>query len=147
MAIYRLGKLDINILLKCVHFRETKISCMTDHVKQILRDINRDHIVLHAGTNDLITGNIACQTAKATIDLAESLKNDCNTVTVPGIVPRLDELNNKVNEMNHQLVLICKERNISFLSHNESIDYSKHLNESKLHLNSNGIKVLAEYFW
>ena len=39
---------------------------------------------------------------------------------------------------------MCKERNISFLSHDESIDPSKHLNESKLHLNSNGIKIFAE---
>ena len=84
--------------------------------------------------------------AKATIDLATSLKNDDNTVTVSGIVPRLDNLNNKANEVNHHLVLMCKERNISFLSHDGSIDPSKHLNESKLHLNSNGIKIFAETF-
>ena len=41
---------------------------------------------------------------------------------------------------------MCKERNISFPSHDESIDPSKHLNESKLHLNSNGIKIFAENF-
>ena len=41
---------------------------------------------------------------------------------------------------------MCKERNISFLSHDESIDPSKHLNESKLHLNSNDVKVFAENF-
>ena len=84
--------------------------------------------------------------AKATIDLATSLKNDDNTVTVSGIVPRLDDMNNKANEVNRRLVLMCKERNISFLSHDESIDPSKHLNESKLHLNSNGIKIFAENF-
>ena len=84
--------------------------------------------------------------AKATIDLATSLKNDDNTVTVSGIVPRLDDLNNKATEVNCRLVLMCKERNISVLSHDESIDPSKHLNESKLHLNSNGIKIFAETF-
>ena len=41
---------------------------------------------------------------------------------------------------------MCKEKNISFLSHDESIDPSKHLNKIKLHLNSNGIKVFAENF-
>ena len=65
---------------------------MTDHVKPTLRDINPDHIILHAGTNDLRTENTASQIAKATIDLATSLKNDDNTVTVSGIVPRLDDL-------------------------------------------------------
>ena len=76
---------------------------------------------------------------KATIYLATSLKNDDNTVTIYGVVPRLDDLNNKANEVSRRLVLMCKERNISFLSHDESIDPSKHLNKSKLHLNSNGI--------
>ena len=75
-----------------------------------------------------------------------SLKNDNNTVTVSGIDPRHDDLNNKANEVNSRLVLMCKERNISFFSHDESIDPSKHVNESKPHLNSNGIKIFAENF-
>ena len=132
-------------LVKVRSFSGAKISCMTDHVKPTLRDINPDHIILHAGTNDVRTKNTASQIAKTTIDLATSMKND-NTVTVSGIVPRLHDLNNKANEMNRHLVLMCKERNISFLSHDESIDPSKHLNESKLHLNSNGIKIFAEDF-
>ena len=61
-----------------------------------------------------------------------------------GIVLRLGDLHNKANEVNRRLVLMCEERNISFLSHDESIDPSKHLNESKLHFNSNGIKIFAE---
>ena len=133
-------------LVKVRSFSGAKISCMTDHVKSTLRDINPDHIVLHAGTSDLRTEITASQIAKATIDLATSLKNDGNTVTVSGIVSRLDELNNKANEVNRRLMLMCKERNISFLSYDESIDPRKHLNESKSHLNSNGIKVFAEIF-
>ena len=117
---------------------------MTDHVKPTLRDINPDHNVLHAGTNDLRTENTASQIAKVTTDLATSLKNDDNTVTVSGIVPRLGNLNNKANEVNGCLVLMCQERNISFLSRDESIDPSKHLNQSKLHLNSGGIKIFEE---
>ena len=95
-------------------------------------------------TNDLRRENATSQLARATIDLATSLKNDDNTATVSGIVARLDNLNNKVNEVNHHLVLMFKERNISFLSHDESIDPSKYLNESKLHLNSNGIKIFTD---
>ena len=74
------------------------------------------------------TENTASQIAKATTDLATSLKNDDNTVTVSGIVPRFDDLNNKATEVNRHLVLMCKERNISFLSHDGSIDPSNHLN-------------------
>ena len=82
---------------------------MTDHVEPTLRDINPNHVILHAGKNDLRT---ASQIAKATIDLATSLKNEDSTVTVLGIVPRLDDLNNKANEVNRRLVLMCKKRNI-----------------------------------
>ena len=103
-------------------FSGAKVSCMTDHVKPTLQDINPDHIILHADTKDLRTENTASQIPKATIDLATSLKNDDNTVTVSGIVPSLEYLNNKANEVNRRLVLMCKERNISYLSHDESID-------------------------
>ena len=44
-------------LVKVLSFSGAKISCMTDHVKPTLRDINPDHIVLHPGTNDLRTEN------------------------------------------------------------------------------------------
>ena len=62
-----------------------------------------------------------------------------------GIV-RFDNLNNKATEVNKRSVLMCAERNIPFVSHSESesIDSTKHLNESKLHLNFNGVKVFAE---
>ena len=118
-------------LVKVRSFSGAKISCMTDHVKPTLRDINPDHIILHAGTNNVRTENTASQISKATIDLVASPKNDDNTVTLSGIVSRLEELNNKVNEVNHRLVLTCEERIISFLSHDEVIDPSKHLNKCK----------------
>ena len=139
-------KIKHKYLIKKRSLSGAKISCMTDHIKPTLQDINPDHIVLHLGTNNLRAENTASQTAKAAINLATSLKNDDNTVTVSDIVPRLDDLNNKANEVNRHLVQMCKERNISFLSHDENTEPSKHLNESKLHFNSNGIKISAEIF-
>ena len=133
-------------LVKVRSVSGAKIICMTDHVKPTLRDINPDHIILYAGTSDLRTENTASEIVKATTDLATLLKNNHNTVTVSGIVPSLDDLNNKANEVNRRLVLMGKEKNISFLSHDESIGPSKHLKESKLHLNSNGIKIFGENF-
>ena len=55
---------------------------MTDHVKTTLRDINRDVIILYAGTNNLRIENTVSQIAKATTGLATLLKNDDNTVIV-----------------------------------------------------------------
>ena len=119
---------------------------MANHVKPTLRDVNPNHIVLNAGTNDLRTENATSQIAKATIDLATPLKNDDNNVTVSALVPRLDDLNNKANEVNRRLVLMYKEKNISFLSHDERIDPSKHLNESKLLLTVMVLKLLQKIF-
>ena len=110
-----------------------------------LGGVNPDHIVLHTGANDLRSETTSNEIGKSTMDLATSLKNDGITVTVSGIVSWLNDLN-KANEVNIGLVLMCKERNILLLSHDESIDRSKHLSKSKLYLNSSGIKNFAENF-
>ena len=75
-----------------------------------------------------------------------SLKDNDNSVIVSGIVPRHDNLNKKATKVNNRLLLTYKEREIPFIAHSENIDLSKHVNERKLHLNHNGIKVFAENF-
>ena len=127
-------------------FSGAKVSCMVDHVKPTLRDDKPDHIILHTGTNHLRSEKTSSNIAKSIIDLAMSLKSSGSSVIVSGIVPRFDNLNNKASEMNNRLALMCKDRKVPFVSHRETIDSSKHLNESKLHLNHNGIKVFAENF-
>ena len=67
-------------------------------------------------------------------------------IAVSGIVPRLDELNNKAAEVNNRLELMCKQRGLPYISHYETIDPNKHWNESNLYLNSYGIRVFAENF-
>ena len=78
--------------------------------------------------------------------MTDHVKLTLGNINPDHMIPRLDDFNNKVTEVNRRLVLMCKERNISFFSHDESIDPRKHLNENKLHLNSNGIKIFAEKF-
>ena len=68
---------------------------MQDHVKPTIRDINPQQIILHVGTNDLKTERTASQIAKSVIDLSISSKKNRNMIAVSGIVPKLDELNNK----------------------------------------------------
>ena len=131
-------------IVKVRPFTGAKVSCMVDHVKPTIRDYKPDHIILHTGTNDFCSEKTASQIARSITELATSLKDNDNSVIVSGIVPRNDSLNNKATEVNNCLLLMCKERKISFIAHNENIDSSKHLNESKLHLNHNGIKVFAE---
>ena len=80
------------------------------------------------------------------MDLTTLFKNNGNLVIVSGITPRFHNLDNKAIEVNKCLALVCVERNIPFISHSESLDSSKHLNESKMHLNFNGVKVSVETF-
>ena len=65
-------------------------------------------------------------------------------IAVSGIVPSLDELNNKAAEVNNRLELMSKQRRLSYISHCETIDPSKHLNESNLRLNPYGIGAFTE---
>ena len=139
-------KVRHKFLVKVRPFSGAKVSCMVDHVKPTLRDDKPGHIILHTGTNDLRSEKTSSNIAKSIIDLAMSLKSSGSSVIVSGIVPRFDNLNNKASEVNNRLALMCKDRKVPFVSHRETIDSSKHLNESRLHLNHNGIKVFAENF-
>ena len=72
------------------------------------------------------------------MDLALSLKLETNAVTIPLIVLRKDNLNNKAPEVNSRLINMCGERDITFIDHTGTTDTERHLNESKNHLNKSG---------
>ena len=120
IIVYVLGdsvvkKLNGCLLTKKIKHRHlvlkygAKINCMAEHLTPTLREVNPGHIILHAGVNGLKVDKTSSQIAK---DIAISLKNNENIVAVSYFVPRLDELNSKVNEINNRLVLMCKKRNI-----------------------------------
>ena len=75
-----------------------------------------------------------------------SLKNETNTIHVSLIVLRNDHLNNKVNEVNSCLINMCQQRNIKIINHTDTIDSSKHLNESLFDLNRYGASEFANKF-
>ena len=52
-------------IVKVRPFTTAKVSCMQDHVKPTIRDINPQQIILHVGTNDLKTERTASQIAKS----------------------------------------------------------------------------------
>ena len=86
--------------MKARSFSGAKVCFMVNHVKPTLRDDKPDHIILHAGTNDLRAEKTSSQIAKSIIGSTTSLKNNGNSVIVSGIVPRFDNLNNKATEVN-----------------------------------------------
>ena len=133
-------------IVKVRPFTTVKVSCLQDHVKPTIRDVNTQQIILHLGTNDLQTEQTARQITKSVIDLSKSLKKNEKMIAISGIVPRLDELNNKAVEVNSCLELMCSQRGLPYISHRENIDTNKHLNGRNLHLNSYGFRVWQEIF-
>ena len=69
------------------HFAGTKVRCM----KPTLRE-KSDHIVLHVGTNDLVSDRPPDLIAKSILDVASSIKNENHDVTVSNIITRADHL-------------------------------------------------------
>ena len=133
-------------LVKGRPFSSAKTRCIYDHAKPTLRELNPECSILHVCTNDLNTEKTASQISKSILHLANSLKNETNTIHFSLIVPRNDHLNNKVNEVNSRLINMCQQRNINIINHTDTIDPSKHLNESLFHLNRYGAIEFANKF-
>ena len=112
-------------LVKVRSFSSAKTRCMYDHVKPSIREYDPEHVILHVGTNDLNSEKTASQIASSIVELAVSLKNDTNT-NVSLIVPRNDNLNNKVNEVNSRLINMCNQREIKVVNHTITLSRHKH---------------------
>ena len=141
-GFYLMKDIKHKFLVKVRSFSSAKTRCMYDHAKPTIREVNPEHIILHVGTNDLNSEKTASQISNSIIDLANSLKN----IHVSLIVPRNDNLNNKVNEVNNRLINMCEQRNIKIINQSDTIDRSRHLNESHLHLNRYGTVEFAKNF-
>ena len=99
---------------------------------------------MHVGTNKLKSSKTHSQMSRSVIGLALSLKSETNAVTISLIVPRKDSLNNKAQEVNSRLINMCRERDITFIDHTDTIDTQRHLNESRVHLNKFGTIEFAK---
>ena len=102
-GFYLTRNIKHKFLVKVRPFSSAKTRCMYDHANPTIRELNPEHIILHVDTNGLNTEKTASQVSKSILDLANSLKNETNTIHVSLIVPRNDRLNTKVNEVNSPL--------------------------------------------
>ena len=103
-----------------------------------------NHFILHVVTNDLNSNQTPEVTAKETVDLATSLKNNQHDISVPNIILRTDnsKLNAKRCKINQILSQLCHERKMYLIDHSEKIK-PNHLNKGKLHLSKNGPNILS----
>ena len=120
-------------------FAGPKVRCMKDHIKPTLRK-KPDHIVLHAGTNDLVSDRPPDLIAKS-LNIASSMKNENHGVTISNIRIRADNFKEKANEVNDYLSKLCMDRNIYLIDHSKTLK-TQHLNGSKMHLNRRDAPIL-----
>ena len=106
-----------------------------------------ESLILHVGTNDLLSIQTPQQIAENIMNLADQIESDSpgTLVTISAIfVRREDELWKKATEINKLVKRFCSNRGWGFLPH-ISID-SSCLNASGLHLNTKGVSILSSNF-
>ena len=89
------AKLDHPHNIYVRNFPAAKVRSMKDYTKPCTREEKPHHIILHVGTNGLISENSPERVGKSVVDLAKNLFHDNRKVTVSSITPRNDEWNNK----------------------------------------------------
>ena len=115
------------------------------HYVKPAADENPDLFIIHCGTNDLRSETSVEAVANNIIKVALSLQRENTTILISGLCPRGDDLSEKANKVNEKLEDMCNSRNIGYINNN-NLEASKHLNNSKLHLNQYGDSVLARNF-
>ena len=116
---------------------------MIDYARPTVRK-NPDLIVLHAGTNELVTKKSPSNIASDIMKLVLELKTEVNDVMISSILCRNDELDAKGKQGNFILKEECTSYNMLFIEHPNIVQ--KHLNGSGIHLNFKGTSTLATNF-
>ena len=98
-------------------WRKKKISCVLKKSKAQQKKKTQmylwpcktnEHIILHVGTNGLHSEETTSEIANSIIEIANSSKNEANTIHVSLIDPRNDNLDNKVNDANSCLTKMSR---------------------------------------
>ena len=135
-------KLNKNEKIVVKSFSGATTKCMRHHIIPTL-DTNPNHVVIHAGTNDLPSSKTASEIADEIIQLADmASKQVKDSIAISTLVVRDDKWSKKAKEVNKCLISLCSQRNIGLLN-NDNIN-KVHLNNSKIHLNKSGVKLLSK---
>ena len=118
-------------------FSGAEVKCMKDYVKPCIRENDPDHVILHVGTNKM--------NSELPPDVAKNVKSDTRSVSISSILPRNDNFNNKVIEVNKELEKMCNKEKLKLIKH-DNINPKAHINKSKVHLNRKGYLKLGKNF-
>ena len=124
-------------------FSGATINDMLDYIKPSLR-LQPDHIIIHAGTNDLKSTEVNAIIENIS-KLCDEIYNFCPKIdiTISQLITRTDspDINGKVAHTNNLLHDLCEARNLGIITH-ENID-ERGLDRFGLHLNRTGSDILA----
>ena len=73
------------------------------------------------------------------------MKTNANKVIICGLVPRGDQWHDKAIEVNRFLAQLCVSQGFHYID-NTNIQAEYHLNRSRIHLNREGTRILANNF-
>ena len=118
MVFYLTKDIKHKYLVKMRPFSSAKTICIHDYTKPRIREINPEHIILHGDTNDVKLQKNCKPNSKSNNRTCELSEDETNSMHASLIVPRNNNLNNKVNEVNRRLKNMCQQRNIKVISHN-----------------------------
>ena len=140
---YELSRKVENCKVYVKSFSGAKVMCIEDYVKPTLREMPT-HIILHVETNDVPTKKAPEQIVENIANLVIKLKRNCD-VSISGITARSDQYQKKTADVNRVLTVKCREKKLQFLDHGNTIT-ARHLNTSRLHLNTRGTQMLSNVF-
>ena len=83
--------------------------------------------------------------AQEIVELGNSMKTNENSVFISGLVPRADQWHNKAMAVNQFLIQLCRSKNLDYID-NTNISIENHLNRSRIQLNREGTRILANNF-
>ena len=115
-------------------FSGSKVDLMKGYMKPCIRENNPDPLIFYVVTNDVPSNKKAKSIAESIVSLAKEVKASKIDVSISSIIPRNDNWNNKVMEVNSYLKDLCESNVVPFIS-NTTINPKKHLNNRRLHLN------------
>ena len=99
---------------------------------------NPDRFNIHVGTNDFRSDQDRETILRNVVDVANNSKTNINKILISSIVPRRDNLNGKVGQVNISLKKFFMEKDFAYVNHG-NIKPRQHCNYGGIHLINLGL--------
>ncbi len=112
-------------------------------VAAFIEDSGYDHVIIHAGTNDLADSQ-QDEVIERVKEMAEKVTelSSSTKITISSIITKREpDVNNKISHINESLKSVCVTKGWTFID-NSRIEIA-HLKNKGIHLNKDGVKLFA----